>query len=76
MAAATAAKIQELGDLELAALLCLTADEHCIITSESKLVNDVAQELLLVGTYHRFPYEPRLTGTTRYANGYSASAAL
>ncbi|KAK8220124.1 hypothetical protein M8818_000540 [Zalaria obscura] len=48
MEASLTAKIQELGDLELAALLCLIAGEHCIITTKTNLVNDVAQELLLI----------------------------
>ncbi|KAF2104805.1 hypothetical protein NA57DRAFT_51606 [Rhizodiscina lignyota] len=38
-------KVQDLSDLELAALLCLVADEHCIIATDDNLLNDLEQEL-------------------------------
>ena len=41
-------KIHELSDLELAALLCLVAQEHCIIDTEPDTLDDVVQELELV----------------------------
>ena len=44
----TAAKIQALGDLELAVLLCLVAHQHCIISTHNLLLDTLAQELQLV----------------------------
>lgn len=41
-------KIQDLSDLELATLLCLTNNEHCIIDAEAEALEDVVQELRLV----------------------------
>ncbi|OCL06391.1 hypothetical protein AOQ84DRAFT_297062 [Glonium stellatum] len=43
-----AEKVQALSDIELAALLCLVADQHCIIETEKDLINEVEQELRLV----------------------------
>ena len=40
--------VQNLSDLELAALLCLIAKQHCCIEVEDELVDDLAQELALV----------------------------
>lgn len=42
-------KVQDLSDLELAALLCLTAQEHCIIDTEPDALDDLVLELQLVG---------------------------
>ncbi|PQE23719.1 ATPase associated with various cellular activities AAA_3 protein [Rutstroemia sp. NJR-2017a WRK4] len=42
-------KIHELSDLELAALICLIAEEHCIIDTVSEALDDLVQELELVG---------------------------
>lgn len=41
-------KVQDLSDLELAALLCLIADQHCIIATDDELVDDLEQELRIV----------------------------
>jgi len=41
-------KVQDLSDLELAALLCLTAQEHCIIDTEPGVLDDLVLELQLV----------------------------
>jgi hypothetical protein len=41
-------KIHELSDLELAALLCLITQEHCIIDTEPDALHDVVHELKLV----------------------------
>jgi hypothetical protein len=41
-------KVQALGDLELAVLICLVADQHCIIEAGEQLMQDVAKELQLV----------------------------
>ena len=38
-------KIQELGDLELAALTCLVAGEHCIVYAPSDHLSTVVNEL-------------------------------
>jgi hypothetical protein len=43
-----AVKVQALSDLELAALICLVADQHCIIETEHDLLKDVEEELRLV----------------------------
>lgn len=42
-------KVHELSDLELAALICLVAQEHCIIDTEPDALDDLVQELQLVG---------------------------
>ncbi|THY36359.1 hypothetical protein D6D01_00488 [Aureobasidium pullulans] len=44
----TAAKVQALGDLELAVLLCLVAQQHCIISTQNLLLDNLAQELQLI----------------------------
>lgn len=41
-------KVQDLSDLELATLICLVAQEHCIIDTEPDALDDLAQELELV----------------------------
>lgn len=41
-------RVQTLSDLELAALVCLIAKQHCSIEVEDDLVDDLAQELALV----------------------------
>lgn len=41
-------KVQTLSDLELAVLVCLVADQHCIIQTEGRLLDIVEQELKLV----------------------------
>ena len=38
-------KVHELSDLELAALLCLVAQEHCIIDTEPDALDELVQEL-------------------------------
>ena len=45
-----AEKVQALSDIELALLLCLVADQHCIITADSEDLSDVREELKLVGS--------------------------
>ncbi|GAB7347078.1 hypothetical protein MBLNU459_g3210t2 [Dothideomycetes sp. NU459] len=45
----TAVKVQSLGDLELAVLLSLVAEQHCIIAADNRLLGDLAQELILIG---------------------------
>jgi hypothetical protein len=45
-----AKKIQYLSDIELAVLVCLVADQHCIIKTERNLLDAVARELRLVRT--------------------------
>ena len=46
-------KVQELGDIELAALLCLIAQEHCIIEADEEELENVEQELKLVSGRRR-----------------------
>ncbi|KAI4933044.1 hypothetical protein J4E85_003447 [Alternaria conjuncta] len=43
-------KVQSLSDLELAVLICLVADQHCIIEAERQLTRDVLEELKPVAT--------------------------
>ncbi|KAK8001957.1 hypothetical protein PG991_014179 [Apiospora marii] len=41
-------KIHGLGDLDLAALLCLMSREHCIVSTEPESLDDLVEELQLV----------------------------
>ena len=41
-------RIHDLSDLELATLICLVAEEHCIIDTEPNAIDDLVQELELV----------------------------
>jgi hypothetical protein len=41
-------QVQFLSDLELAVLVCLVAEQHCIIQSERDLIDSVEEELKLV----------------------------
>jgi hypothetical protein len=41
-------KVQALSDIELAVLICLVADQHCIIETEKQLLDAVEKELKLV----------------------------
>lgn len=43
-------KIQGLGDIDLAALLCLMSREHCIISTETEALDDLVEELRLVAS--------------------------
>lgn len=47
-------KVQDLSDLELAALLCLVAQEHCIIDTEPDSLDDLVLELQLVSAIISF----------------------
>ncbi|KAL3455465.1 hypothetical protein BJX64DRAFT_272375 [Aspergillus heterothallicus] len=47
---------QELSDLELALLLCLGGQEHCLIETDESSINDVAAELALICS-HTFDLE-------------------
>lgn len=38
-------KVHDLSDLELAALICLVAQEHCIIDTEPYAIDELVQEL-------------------------------
>lgn len=42
------ANVQDLSDLELAALLCLIAKQHCLIETNDDLLDDLASELALI----------------------------
>jgi hypothetical protein len=44
-------KVHELSDLELAALICLVAQEHCIIDTEPDAIDELVQELEQVRIY-------------------------
>jgi len=46
-------KVQTLSDLELAALVCLVAEQHCIIETERQLLDNVGEELKLVSNPFR-----------------------
>lgn len=41
-------RVHELSDLELATLICLVAQEHCIIDTDPVALDDLVQELELV----------------------------
>ncbi|KAI1125366.1 hypothetical protein F5Y10DRAFT_10404 [Nemania abortiva] len=41
-------KVRELGDIDLAALLCLISREHCIISTDAEYLDDLTVELQLV----------------------------
>ena len=49
-----AAKVQELTDVELAILLCLVANQHCIIETEGDALDALQEELQLVGQLPTF----------------------
>ena len=42
------AQVQELTDIELALLICLIANEHCIIQTEKESLDALQDELQLV----------------------------
>jgi hypothetical protein len=46
-------KVHDLSDLELAALICLVAQESCIIDTEPDALDDLVQELELVILDHK-----------------------
>lgn len=48
-------KVQELSDLELALLLCLAADQHCIIQTKEEGLDALEEELQLVRTIFGLP---------------------
>lgn len=41
-------KVQTLSDLELAVLVCIVAEQHCIVQTEVQLIESVEEELKLV----------------------------
>lgn len=41
-------KVQALSDIELAALLCLVTDQHCIIEGDEHSLDELDQEIRLV----------------------------
>ncbi|KAF9700833.1 hypothetical protein EKO04_002082 [Ascochyta lentis] len=43
-------KVQTLSDLELAVLVCLVAEQHCIVQTEGQLLGNIEQELKLIAT--------------------------
>ncbi|KAI1753474.1 hypothetical protein F4782DRAFT_496472 [Xylaria castorea] len=43
-------KVRELGDMDLAALLCLISREHCIISTDADYLDDLTLELQLVAS--------------------------
>lgn len=42
-------KVQALSDIELAVLLCLVADQHCLIQAEENVIGGLEAELRIVG---------------------------
>ena len=58
-------KVQTLSDLELAVLVCLVAEQHCIIKTEGQLLDNVQEELKLVSRIHLLLFE-KLTRPGRY----------
>jgi len=47
-AASINGKVQELGDVELACLICLIADQHAIVEADKESLDDLEQEIRLV----------------------------
>lgn len=43
-------KVRQLGDIDLAALLCLISREHCIISTDAEYLDDLTAELQLVAS--------------------------
>lgn len=43
-----AERAQELSDVEIAVLLCLACNEHCIFYAQNELLDELGQELALV----------------------------
>ncbi|KAI0977405.1 hypothetical protein F4678DRAFT_13655 [Xylaria arbuscula] len=43
-------KVRELGDIDLAVLLCLISREHCIISTDAEYLDDLTVELQLVAS--------------------------
>ncbi|KAF1357429.1 hypothetical protein EJ07DRAFT_129072 [Lizonia empirigonia] len=43
-------KVQILSDLELAVLVCIVAEQHCIVQTEGQLLDNVEEELKLIAT--------------------------
>ncbi|KAI1351755.1 hypothetical protein F5Y01DRAFT_281765 [Xylaria sp. FL0043] len=43
-------KVRQLGDIDLAALLCLISREHCIISTDAEYLDDLTVELQLVAS--------------------------
>lgn len=41
-------RVQALSDIELAVLLCLISEQHCIIATEKAAIDDLDQEIRLV----------------------------
>lgn len=53
------ATVQNLSDLELAALICLIAQEHCVIDTEPDALNELVEELELVRDQDMYSYTSR-----------------
>ncbi len=45
--------VEDLTDLELAVLLSLIAQNHCMVVANDGILDDVASELALVGCFDR-----------------------
>ena len=41
-------KVQELSDVELAILICLIANQHCILQTEGEVIDGLRDEVQLV----------------------------
>ena len=57
-------KVQSLSDLELAVLICLVADQHCIIETEAESTRDVQEELKLVSCA-KYIHDPMISDDNR-----------
>ncbi|KAK3078857.1 hypothetical protein LTS18_006455 [Coniosporium uncinatum] len=49
-AASINGKVQELGDVELACLICLIADQHAIVEADKESLDDLEQEIRLISS--------------------------
>ena len=68
-------KIHDLSDVELAALICLVSQEHCIIDTEPDSIDELVQELELV-SYPRGLLKPLLTKLKVAAQAFGLSHAV
>jgi hypothetical protein len=72
----TAAKIQALGDLELAVLLCLVAQQHCMISTQNLLLDTLAHEIQLVRPFLLYHHHFKTNYIKVATNIFGLSCAL
>ncbi|KAI2608237.1 uncharacterized protein GGS25DRAFT_266309 [Hypoxylon fragiforme] len=68
-------RIHGLGDLDLAALLCLTSREHCIVTTDAPELDGLVEEVRLVAS-QTFNLPSVIVNCTRYTTLDDLAAAI